>query len=101
MLRRWSDDGSSPLTAVGHRCPPLTGGLVVAPMTAGRPCGTTQVVTCGILMIKCQVAGMRYCSYEVAENFRWQYEVAIDGQLGDDTCLKRVIRGFQACVSPR
>ncbi|GJZ57283.1 hypothetical protein Tco_0612777, partial [Tanacetum coccineum] len=64
------------------------------------PRGTTQVVTRGILMIKFQVAGMRYCSYEVAENFRWQYEVAMHGQLGDDTCPKCVIRGCQACVSP-
>ncbi|GKB30124.1 hypothetical protein Tco_0869525 [Tanacetum coccineum] len=45
--------------------------------------------------------GTRYCSYEVAENFRWQYEVAMDGQLGDDTCLKCVIRRCQACVSQR
>ncbi|GJT32737.1 hypothetical protein Tco_0923156 [Tanacetum coccineum] len=56
-----------------------------------RPRGTTQVVTRGILMIKCQVAGTRYYSYEVA----------MDGQLGDDTCPKHVIRGCQACVSPR
>ncbi|GJZ93966.1 hypothetical protein Tco_0666169 [Tanacetum coccineum] len=36
-VRQWSGDGP----------PPLIGGPVVALMTTGRPCGTTQVVTCG------------------------------------------------------
>ncbi|GJZ47466.1 reverse transcriptase domain-containing protein [Tanacetum coccineum] len=39
--------------------------------------------------------------YEVAGNVRWQYKVAAAGQSEHDTCLKRVIRGCQACVSPR
>ncbi|GJW28413.1 hypothetical protein Tco_0045288 [Tanacetum coccineum] len=39
--------------------------------------------------------------YEVAGNVRWQYEVAAAGQSEHDTCPKRVIRGCQACVSPR
>ncbi|GJR88277.1 hypothetical protein Tco_0212288 [Tanacetum coccineum] len=32
----------------------LTGGPVVAPVTDGKPRGTTQVVTCGYLMINCK-----------------------------------------------
>ncbi|GJW25779.1 hypothetical protein Tco_0039590 [Tanacetum coccineum] len=52
------------------------------------PRGTTQVVTRGILMIRCQVAGMRYCSSEVAGT-RWQ-----SIQSEHDTC-------HSACVSPR
>ncbi|GKC36230.1 putative reverse transcriptase domain-containing protein, partial [Tanacetum coccineum] len=43
---------------------------------------------------RCQVASTRYCSSEVAENVRWQYEVATDGQSEHDTC-------HSACVSPR
>ncbi|GKD32255.1 hypothetical protein Tco_1243033, partial [Tanacetum coccineum] len=39
--------------------------------------------------------------YEVAWNVRWQYEVAAVGQSEHDTCLKCVIRGYQACVSSR
>ncbi|GKF95004.1 hypothetical protein Tco_0284704, partial [Tanacetum coccineum] len=47
-------------------------------MVAGRPCGTTQVVTRGILMIKCQIAG----KYEVQTDMsvrgtRWQAEVSV------------------------
>ncbi|GJV62255.1 hypothetical protein Tco_1468355 [Tanacetum coccineum] len=38
----------------------------LAQVTAGKPRGTTQVVTRGLLMIRCQVAGTRYCSSEVA-----------------------------------
>ncbi|GKF68620.1 hypothetical protein Tco_0198299, partial [Tanacetum coccineum] len=36
-------------------------------------------------------------------HMRWQgmYEVAAAGQSEHDTCPKRVIRGCQACVSPR
>ncbi|GJW13444.1 retrovirus-related pol polyprotein from transposon TNT 1-94 [Tanacetum coccineum] len=34
--------------------------------TVPTPRGTTQVVTRGILMIRCQVAGTRYCSSDVA-----------------------------------
>ncbi|GJV15925.1 reverse transcriptase domain-containing protein [Tanacetum coccineum] len=45
--------------------------------------------------------GTRYCSYEVAGNVRWQYKVVAAGQSEHDTCPKRVIRGCQACVSPR
>ncbi|GKG09251.1 hypothetical protein Tco_0337997 [Tanacetum coccineum] len=69
--RRQSSLAGSP-AVVDHRWPPLTGGLVVAPVTAGKPCGTTQV-----------------------------YEVAAVGQSEHDTCPKRVIQGCQACVSPR
>ncbi|GJV13182.1 hypothetical protein Tco_1354723, partial [Tanacetum coccineum] len=39
--------------------------------------------------------------YEVAGNVRWQYEVAAAGQSEHAMCPKRVIRGCQACVSPR
>ncbi|GKD46126.1 hypothetical protein Tco_1270771 [Tanacetum coccineum] len=48
VVDRWSatvDRHWPPLTAVGP--PPLTGGSVVALVTAGRPRGTTQVVTRG------------------------------------------------------
>ncbi|GKD96930.1 hypothetical protein Tco_1380827 [Tanacetum coccineum] len=68
MVRRWS-------ATVDRRWPSLTGGRAVP-----TPRGTTHVVTRGILMIRCQVAGTRYCSAEVAENVRWQYEVAMAGQ---------------------
>ncbi|GKF39875.1 hypothetical protein Tco_0119936, partial [Tanacetum coccineum] len=44
---RWSGGGPPPLTAIDRRWPPLTGGPVVAPVTAGRPRGTTHVVTRG------------------------------------------------------
>ncbi|GKC73795.1 hypothetical protein Tco_1119678 [Tanacetum coccineum] len=74
---------------------------MVAPVTAGRPRGTTRVVTRGTTNYWYEVAGTRYCSYEVARNVRWQYEVAAAGQSEHDTCLKRLIRGCQACVSPR
>ncbi|GJR82476.1 hypothetical protein Tco_0153261 [Tanacetum coccineum] len=91
MVDRW-------LTTVDPRPPPLIGGPVVAPVTAGKPRGTTQVVTRDLLMIRCQVEGTRYCSskvqYEVAENVRWQYEVATDGQSEHDTC-------HSVCVSLR
>ncbi|GKF18549.1 hypothetical protein Tco_0063467, partial [Tanacetum coccineum] len=50
MVGRW-------LTTVDRRLPPLTDGPMVAPVTAGKPHGTTQVVTRGLLMIRCQVAG--------------------------------------------
>ncbi|GJX36731.1 hypothetical protein Tco_0248288 [Tanacetum coccineum] len=74
---------------------------MVAPVTAGRPRGTTRVVTRGTTNYWYEVAGTRYCSYEVARNVRWQYEVAAAGQSEHDTCPKRLIRGCQACVSPR
>ncbi|GJX80394.1 hypothetical protein Tco_0328543 [Tanacetum coccineum] len=66
-----------------------------------RPRDTTQVVTRDTTNDLYEVAGTRYCSYEVAGNVRWQYEVAAVGQSEHDTCPKRVIRGCQACVSPR
>ncbi|GJR93248.1 hypothetical protein Tco_0265422 [Tanacetum coccineum] len=68
-----------PLTAaVDHRCP------VVAPVTAGRPRGTTQVVTRGILMIGVRgtvhrIAGTRFLEGYVACSHYWiqlAYEVA-------------------------
>ncbi|GKG38117.1 hypothetical protein Tco_0457340, partial [Tanacetum coccineum] len=52
--------------------------------TAGRPRGITQVVTGGILMIECQIAG----KYEVqtdmsadmsVRGMRWQAEVSVRG----------------------
>ncbi|GJZ53473.1 hypothetical protein Tco_0608358 [Tanacetum coccineum] len=80
-------------------------------MTAGRPRGTTQVVTRGTTNDWYEVVFIRGCMYEVlfirgdryevAGNVRWQYEVAAAGQSEHDTCPKRVIRGCQACVSPR
>ncbi|GKF06764.1 hypothetical protein Tco_0037432, partial [Tanacetum coccineum] len=45
--------------------------------------------------------GIRYCSYEVAGNVRWQYEVTATGQSEHDMCPKCVIQGCQACVSQR
>ncbi|GJU52296.1 hypothetical protein Tco_1226010 [Tanacetum coccineum] len=80
--------------------PPLTGVPVVAPVTAGRPRGTTQVVTRGTTNDWYEVAGTRYCSYEVVGT-RWQgmYEVAAAGQSEHDTCPKRVIRGCKRDVS--
>ncbi|GJX61261.1 hypothetical protein Tco_0294161 [Tanacetum coccineum] len=48
-----------------------------------------------------EVLFIRGGRYEVAGNVRWQYEVAAAGQSEHDTCPKRVIRGCQACVSPR
>ncbi|GJS96353.1 hypothetical protein Tco_0803321 [Tanacetum coccineum] len=44
---------------------------------------------------------MGYDSSDVAFTEWWQYEVAAAGQSEHDTCPKRVIRGCQACVSPR
>ncbi|GKF11279.1 hypothetical protein Tco_0049205, partial [Tanacetum coccineum] len=62
------------------------------------PRGTTQVVTRGTTNhwyenVRWQVRGTVHP--------RWQYEVAAAGQSEHDTCPKRVIRGCQACVSPR
>ncbi|GJR34213.1 hypothetical protein Tco_1209897 [Tanacetum coccineum] len=48
-----------------------------------------------------EILFIRGGKYEVAGNVRWQYEVGATGQSEHDTCLKRVIRGCQACVSPR
>ncbi|GKA80373.1 hypothetical protein Tco_0786969 [Tanacetum coccineum] len=85
VVLRWS-------VVVDRRWPPLTGGPVVAPVPAGRPRGTTQVVTRGTTNDWYEVAGTRYCSYEVAGNVWWQYEVAAAGQSERDTC-------HSACVS--
>ncbi|GJY05954.1 hypothetical protein Tco_0371894 [Tanacetum coccineum] len=76
----------------------MTSGPVVAPVTAGKPRGTTQVVTRGLLMIRWQVRGTVHprWQYEVAENVKWQYEVATDGQSEHDTCHSRRF----LCVSP-
>ncbi|GKG06922.1 hypothetical protein Tco_0329891, partial [Tanacetum coccineum] len=41
---------------------------MVAPVTAGRPSGTTQVVTRDTTNDRYEVAGTRYSSYEVAGN---------------------------------
>ncbi|GKD50827.1 hypothetical protein Tco_1279803, partial [Tanacetum coccineum] len=100
---------------IENKAKTLTGGPAVAPVTASRPRGTTQVVTRGTINDWYEVAGTGYfievaCTgvrvirggrYEVAWNVRWQYEVAAAGQSEHDTCPKRVIRGCQACVSPR
>ncbi|GKG05188.1 hypothetical protein Tco_0325274, partial [Tanacetum coccineum] len=87
---------------VDHRRP------VVAPVTAGRPRGTTQVVPRGTTNhwyknVRWQVRGIVHprWQYEVAGNVRWQYEVEAASQSKHDTCPKRVIRGCQAYVNPR
>ncbi|GJZ13282.1 hypothetical protein Tco_0548512 [Tanacetum coccineum] len=81
---------------------------MVAPVAAGRPHGTTQVMTRGTTNhwyenVRWQVRGTVHprWQYEVAGNVRWQYEVAAAGQSEHAMCPKRVIRGCQACVSPR
>ncbi|GKD20150.1 hypothetical protein Tco_1221853 [Tanacetum coccineum] len=56
--------------------PPLTGGPTVAPVTAGKPRGTTQVVTRGILMIEVRgtihrIAGTRFLEGCVACSHWW------------------------------
>ncbi|GJW10374.1 hypothetical protein Tco_1576201 [Tanacetum coccineum] len=54
--RRWP-----PLTAtIHHRWQPLTGGSGDGVETAGRPRGTTQVVTRGVLIISAGVTGSGY-----------------------------------------
>ncbi|GJR69631.1 hypothetical protein Tco_0015696 [Tanacetum coccineum] len=63
---------------------------MVAPVTAGRPRGTTQVVTRGTTNDWYEVAGTRYCSYEVADTrkacvstrkARVRYEVRVHGSV--------------------
>ncbi|GKD83819.1 hypothetical protein Tco_1350658 [Tanacetum coccineum] len=56
---------------------------MVAPLTAGRPRGTTQVVTRSTTNDRYEVAGTRYGSYEVAGT-RWQ------GMLGGSTRRQRL-----------
>ncbi|GJY95759.1 hypothetical protein Tco_0512120 [Tanacetum coccineum] len=79
MVNRWLTTVDRWLTTVDRRPPSLTGGPVVAPVTAGKPRGTTQVVTRGLLMIRCQVAGTRYCSSEVAVRGGRECQVAVRG----------------------
>ncbi|GJW45162.1 hypothetical protein Tco_1518826 [Tanacetum coccineum] len=82
MVDRWLTTIDWWLTTIDRRLPPLTGGLVVAPIMAGKPRGTTHVVTRGLLMIRCQVAGTRYCSSEVAIRGGRECQVAVRG--GDE-----------------
>ncbi|GKF52572.1 hypothetical protein Tco_0159482 [Tanacetum coccineum] len=79
MVDRWLTTVDQWLTTVDHRPAPLTGGLVVALVTAGKPRGTTQVVTRGLLKIRCQVAGTRYCLSEVAVRGGRECQVAVRG----------------------
>ncbi|GKB04263.1 hypothetical protein Tco_0832406 [Tanacetum coccineum] len=79
MVDRWSDGG-----------PRRTYRLhVVAPVTAGRPRGTTQVVTRGILMIECQIA----CKYEVQTNMSADTSVR-------DHCLAQLVLWFPLRLYP-
>ncbi|GKE26184.1 hypothetical protein Tco_1441568, partial [Tanacetum coccineum] len=73
---RWSGGGLPPLTAVDRWSGGGSGdddGIVPTPR------GTTQVVTRGILMIRCQVASTRYCSSEVAVRGGRECPVAVRG----------------------
>ncbi|GKE96438.1 hypothetical protein Tco_1581293, partial [Tanacetum coccineum] len=55
----------------------------IAPVTAGKPRGTTQVVTRGILMIGViNAGGLRYCSTSVRGGSTRQYEVAEHSEEG-------------------
>ncbi|GJX90949.1 hypothetical protein Tco_0344275 [Tanacetum coccineum] len=92
VVRRWS-------AAVDRRWPPLTGGCY-GDGTLLTPRGTTLVVTRGILMIECQIAG----KYEVQTDMsirgmRWQAKVSVRGHFSPQ--WKFFIHTILHCLSSK
>ncbi|GJX79891.1 hypothetical protein Tco_0328040 [Tanacetum coccineum] len=75
LVTRGPLSGSPPLTVAVDWW--YDGGSGNGDGTVPTPRGTTQAVTHGILMIRCQVAGMRYCSSEVAVRGGRECQVAV------------------------
>ncbi|GKB91043.1 hypothetical protein Tco_0963315 [Tanacetum coccineum] len=74
VVDRWS--GGSPAS--------LTGGPTVDPVTAGKPRGTTQVVTRGILMIANHMLQVTDMSADMSVLGVCQYEVRVQGIRAND-----------------
>ncbi|GJU12738.1 putative reverse transcriptase domain-containing protein [Tanacetum coccineum] len=60
-------------------------------------CATLSLETKALLTRETVIC-TRYCSYEVARNVRWQYEVAAAGQSEHDTCHSACVSTRKACV---